>query len=192
MLDLFLVTLLAPIILPVSAATALLICLVDGRPILFRQERVGLDGATFHIHKFRTMRTGADRSPFPDADLVTRAGRVLRRTSLDELPQLWDVARGDMSFVGPRPTLAYQVERYDAEQRGRLGVRPGLTGLAQVQGRNGMLWADRIVLDLEYVRTASLATDLRILLVSVRVVLSGSGTSGHPQDDPLAVRPPAS
>jgi lipopolysaccharide/colanic/teichoic acid biosynthesis glycosyltransferase len=186
--DLIALLLGAPVFGLVGVLTALVVRLRDGAPVLFRQERVGLDGTSFSVLKFRTMRTGADRSPFPDADLITPTGRVLRRTSLDEVPQLLNVLKGDMSLVGPRPTLRYQVERYDERQSGRLAVRPGLTGLAQVRGRNGMPWAERIELDLQYVRTASLWTDLRILLGSVRAVVSGSGTEGHPLDDPLAVR----
>lgn len=189
MLDLAFLLGLLPFTAPLAAVTALVIRIKDGSPIIFRQERVGLDGKPFHLLKFRSMCSGADRTPFPDADLMTSCGRILRRTSLDELPQLWNVARGEMSLVGPRPTLGYQVDRYNQEQRGRLAVRPGLTGLAQIRGRNGMMWADRITLDLEYVQTASLTTDLKILLASVRVVLSGSGTLGHPAQDPLAIRP---
>jgi lipopolysaccharide/colanic/teichoic acid biosynthesis glycosyltransferase len=118
--------------------------------------------------------------------LVTPVGRVLRRTSLDELPQLWNVVKGDMSIVGPRPTVAKQVARYDERQRGRLAVRPGLTGLAQVRGRNALTWAERIDLDLEYVRTQSVGLDLRILASTVRVVFVGEGVGGHPTDDPIA------
>src|SRR6185295_6504872 len=104
----------------------------------------------------------------------------------DELPQLWNVARGEMSMVGPRPTLAYQVERYTPAQRGRLAVRPGLTGFAQVRGRNDLDWARRIELDLEYVRRQSLGLDLTILLRTAPALLFGRGSSGHPRDDPLA------
>ncbi len=168
------------------ALTAALVLLADGRPALYRSTRAGLSGEPFSLLKFRTMRHGADRTPFPDADLVTPLGRLLRRTSLDELPQLWNVLRGDMSLVGPRPTLPYQVERYTERQRGRLAVRPGLTGWAQVRGRNSMPWAERIELDLHYVAEQSLLFDLKVLLFSVKVVLSGAGTGGHPLDDPLA------
>ena len=126
---------------------------------------------------------------FPDPARITRVGRVLRRLSLDELPQLLNVLRGDMSIVGPCPTLAYQVARYTPEQAGRLAVRPGLTGLAQVSGRNNLAWADRIALDLIYVRHQSLRQDLLLLLRSVRVVVFGGDPGGHPVDDPLARRP---
>ena len=124
-------------------ASALAVRLTSPGPILFRQERIGRDGVPFTMLKFRTMLDGPNPI-FPDASRITSAGRVLRRFSLDELPQLINVARGEMSIVGPRPTLAYQVERYDAQQRRRLEVRPGLTGLAQVSGRNELSWARRI------------------------------------------------
>lgn len=189
LLDGTLLVLVAPLALPLAVLTALVVRLTAGSPVLFRQERIGLDGKAFQVLKFRTMAIGADRTPFPAADLLTGSGRFLRRTSLDELPQLWNIARGDMSWVGPRPTLRYQVERYDAVQRGRLAVLPGLTGLAQVRGRNAMLWADRIQLDLAYVRTLSLRTDLRIVLATVGAVLTGRGSDGHPTADPLARQP---
>jgi lipopolysaccharide/colanic/teichoic acid biosynthesis glycosyltransferase len=163
-------------------------------PVLFRQERVGRDGVPFSLLKLRTMRADAANPVFPDADRITPVGRVLRRTSVDELPQLWNVLRGDMSVVGPRPTLGYQVARYDERQRGRLAVRPGLTGLAQVRLRNAAPWAERIVFDLDYVDRQSPALDARILLRSVLVVLQGAlggggGVEGHPTDDPLARDP---
>ena len=154
-------------------------------PVLFRQERVGQGGRPFVVLKLRTM-VNDDNPVFPDADRITRVGRLLRRTSLDELPQLWNVLRGDMSVVGPRPTLAYQVERYDDRQRRRLAVRPGLTGWAQVKGRNATRWAERIELDLEYLDRQSVRTDLGILVRSVMTVLRGGGVEGHPTDDPIA------
>ncbi len=117
---------------------------------------------------------------FPDADRITRVGGVLRRLSLDELPQLWNVARGEMSIVGPRPTLPYQVERYDDRQRRRLAVRPGLTGLAQVNGRNSIAWAERIELDLEYVGANSVGRDLVLVIRTVPALLSGRRGRGPP------------
>ncbi len=144
-----------------------------------------MGGRPFLVWKFRTMVAG-DNPIFPDASRITPVGRVLRRLSLDELPQLLNVAAGDMSVVGPRPTLAYQVERYDEFQRRRLDVRPGLTGLAQVNGRNSLTWARRIEFDVEYVETQSAGLDLRIVLRTVRTMLSGEGVEGHPEDDPLA------
>jgi lipopolysaccharide/colanic/teichoic acid biosynthesis glycosyltransferase len=168
-----------------GAVCAVAVKLTSSGPVLFRQERVGRDGAPFEMLKFRSMREGVN-PVFPDADRITPVGRLLRRTSLDELPNLINVARGEMSIVGPRPTLAYQVARYDDRQRARLAVRPGLTGLAQVNGRNALSWPERIELDLEYVDRQSAALDLRILAATVTVLASGTGVEGHPVDDPLA------
>jgi len=126
------------------------------------------------------------RHVFPEAGGLTRVGRLLRRMSIDELPQLINVARGEMSLVGPRPTLPYQVQRYDSRQRSRLSVLPGLTGLAQVHGRNRMSWPERIEWDLTYVENQSLRLDLAILLSTVRTVLNGDGVGGHPRRDPIA------
>jgi perosamine synthetase len=169
------------------AIGALAILLDDGRPILFRQIRVGRHGQPFTLLKLRTMRhRGPGGSAFPDEERFTRAGRVLRRTSIDELPQLVNIARGEMSLVGPRPTLPYQVERYDSRQRGRLAVLPGLTGLAQVHGRNRMSWPERIEWDLRYVASRSLQLDLAILAQTALAVLTGDGIAGHPHLDPIA------
>jgi lipopolysaccharide/colanic/teichoic acid biosynthesis glycosyltransferase len=160
-------------------------------PIFFRQERAGLHGRLFRVVKFRTMVDDPDGNPlFPDDDRITSAGRWLRRLSLDELPQLVNVAVGQMSIVGPRPTQPYQVERNTAEQRRRLDVRPGLTGLAQIKGRNAILWADRIEHDLEYVDRQSLWFDISLVLRTIPAVLGGGGIEGHPTDDPLAVLDP--
>lgn len=172
-----------------GAACALAVALTSRGPVLFYQERIGRDGVPFTVVKFRTMIAG-DNPIFPDATRITSAGRWLRRLSLDELPQLINVARGEMSIVGPRPTLPYQVERYTDRQRLRLCVAPGLTGLAQIRGRNALGWDERIEHDIEYVQTQSLGTDLRILLATARVVLSGEGAEGHPTDDPLASATP--
>lgn len=144
-----------------------------------------MGGAPFMVWKFRTMVAG-DNPIFPDASRITSAGRWLRRLSLDELPQLINVAVGEMSIVGPRPTLAYQVERYDEHQRRRLAVRPGLTGLAQVSGRNALSWTERIDLDVRYVEIQSLRTDLGLIARTAGTVLSGEGIDGHPTDDPLS------
>lgn len=170
----------------IGVVCALAVRLTSPGPIIFRQMRVGMGGELFEVRKFRTMTVG-DNPIFPDASLITSAGRWLRRTSLDELPQLINVALGEMSIVGPRPTLAYQVERYDDRQSRRLAVRPGLTGLAQVSGRNTLSWADRIEFDVTYVETQSALTDARILLKTARAMISGDGVEGHPTDDPLAV-----
>lgn len=154
----------------------------------FLQERVGMGGRVFKVWKFRTMVAG-DNPVFPDASRITRVGRILRRTSLDELPQLINVALGDMSVVGPRPTLQYQVDRYDDHQLRRLDVRPGLTGLAQVNGRNALTWSERIDWDIQYTVQQSVRLDLAILRRTLRAMLSGEGVEGHPTDDPLAVPP---
>lgn len=169
----------------IGAVCALAIRLTSPGPVLFRQERIGLGGEPFTVLKFRTMQDGPNPI-FPDASRITPVGRFLRRFSLDELPQLVNVARGDMSIVGPRPTLAYQVERYDDHQRRRLEVRPGLTGLAQVSGRNALTWAERIDFDVQYVDRRSLRLDLSILGRTARALLSGEGVEGHPVDDALS------
>jgi sugar transferase EpsL len=183
--DLALLAVVSPPALVISAACALAVRLTSPGPVFFRQERIGMDGRPFRVWKFRTMVAG-DNPIFPDATRITSAGRVLRRLSLDELPQLLNVAVGEMSVVGPRPTLAYQVDRYDDHQRRRLSVRPGLTGLAQVNGRNALSWGDRIDFDVRYVETQSVVTDLRILAQTLQTMLSGEGVEGHPTDDPLA------
>lgn len=170
----------------VGVLCALAIKATSAGPVFFTQERVGLAGCPFRVRKFRTMVHADDNPVFPDPDRITVAGRVLRRFSLDELPQLLNVAQGEMSVVGPRPTLPYQVARYDERQRQRLTVRPGLTGLAQVRGRNAVLWADRIELDLAYVQAQSPLLDLKILWWTVSAVLRGGDVDGHPVDDPLA------
>jgi lipopolysaccharide/colanic/teichoic acid biosynthesis glycosyltransferase len=164
---------------PVLAAAAVAIKLEDGGPVLYRQRRVGLGGEEFELLKLRTMVVGAERQGAGFAvsrgdPRITRVGRVLRRLSLDELPQLWNVVRGDMSLVGPRPTLAYQVERYTARQRRRLEVKPGITGWAQVHGRAALPWAERIELDVWYVEHRSPRLDVRILLRTPLALLTGT------------------
>lgn len=169
------------------AVAALAVRLTSRGPVFFTQERVGMDGRPFVMVKLRTMvHRPQARTAVHDEKLVTPVGRVLRKFSLDELPQLYNVLRGEMSIVGPRPTVAYQVEQYDDRQRRRLLVRPGLTGLAGVSGRNGLTWAERIVLDLEYVERQSLWFDLSILLRTPRVLLFGVGVGEQRPDDPLA------
>lgn len=163
-----------------------------GRPILFRQVRAGVRGRPFRIYKFRTMIRGAERAGLgvhtAETDpRLTRSGRWLRAWSLDELPQLLNILRGEMSFVGPRPTLPYQVERYDDRQRKRLLMRPGVTGWAQVNGRNSLAWPQRIELDVWYVEHWSPWLDLRILLRTPRVVLRREGIYGG-DPDPISAR----
>ncbi len=164
---------------------ALAVRLTSRGPVLFRQERVGKDGRLFVVLKFRTMLDG-DNPVIPDASCITRAGLLLRRLSLDELPQLVNVARGEMSIVGPRPTLQYQVERWTPRQHERLAVRPGLTGWAQVNGRNDLSWPDRIDLDLEYVERQSVSFDVRVLSRTARTMLAGEGSGATAADDPIA------
>jgi lipopolysaccharide/colanic/teichoic acid biosynthesis glycosyltransferase len=153
---------------PLLALAALAIKLEDGGPVLYRQTRVGRDGTDFELLKLRTMVVGAETMGAGLAvnrgdPRITRAGRILRKLSLDELPQLWNVVRGEMSVIGPRPTLRYQVEQYDERQRHRLDVKPGITGWALVNGRATLPWAERIELDVWYVEHRSPMLDLRIL-----------------------------
>ena len=164
---------------PFLAAAALAVKLEDGGPILFRQRRVGKDGADFELLKLRSMVVDAERKGAGFAvdrgdARITRVGRFLRRTSVDELPQLWNVVRGEMSVIGPRPTLRYQVERYTERQRKRLEVRPGLTGWAQIHGRAALPWDDRIELDVWYVEHRSARVDLKILLRTPLALLGGT------------------
>jgi lipopolysaccharide/colanic/teichoic acid biosynthesis glycosyltransferase len=161
---------------PALAAAAVAIRLDDRGPVLFRQERVGRDGQIFDVLKLRTMivdahTQGAGFAVDKGDSRITRIGTFLRRTSIDEIPQLWNVLRGEMSLVGPRPTLAYQVEQYTDHQRRRLTVPPGLTGWAQVNGRASLSWPERIELDVWYVEHRSFALDLRILARTVGVLL---------------------
>jgi lipopolysaccharide/colanic/teichoic acid biosynthesis glycosyltransferase len=179
--DLALAVPLAVATAPVMAAIAVWVRRDSPGPAIYRQQRVGFAGAPFTLLKFRTMVVGAEAMgaglAVSDRDSrITRAGRTLRRLSLDELPQLWNVIRGDMSLVGPRPTVASQVELYDARQRRRLLARPGLTGLAQVSGRNAIPWSERIDIDVSYVDAWSPRRDLAILARTARVVLARGGT----------------
>ncbi|HKG09796.1 MAG TPA: sugar transferase [Gaiellaceae bacterium] len=164
---------------PFLAASALAIKLEDRGPVLYRQRRVGRDGEDFELLKLRTMVVGAEKQgagwAVNEGDpRITRAGRVLRRLSLDELPQLWNVVRGDMSLIGPRPTLRYQVEKYTDRQRRRLDVKPGITGWAQIHGRAALPWKERIELDVWYVEHRSPLLDLKILLRTPLALLGGT------------------
>lgn len=167
---------------PVIAVVALLVRSNLGRPVIFSQERPGLNHKTFTLYKFRSMRNpDAGRGLLTDQERLTRFGRLLRSTSLDELPTLWNVLRGDMSFVGPRPLLVEYLDRYTPEQARRHNVRPGITGLAQANGRNALTWDEKFRLDVEYVDSQSLLLDLRILARTARAVLAREGIShdGH-------------
>jgi lipopolysaccharide/colanic/teichoic acid biosynthesis glycosyltransferase len=171
---------------PVLGIAAAAVKLSDGGPVLYRQERVGKDGIPFELFKLRTMVVGAETMGAGAAvdrgdPRITGVGQLLRRSSIDELPQLWNVIRGEMSVVGPRPTLAYQVERYTLRQRRRLEVKPGLTGWAQIHGRARLPWDDRIELDVWYVENRSPLLDLKILLRTPLALFSGTykgGTGG--------------
>ncbi len=176
---------------PLLALTALVVLLDDGRPILFRQLRAGLRGRPFVMLKFRTMVVGAeqrlpvsieDLRPHPVFKLAkdprrTRVGRVLRRLSIDELPQLWNVLRGEMSLVGPRPEQVEVAELYAPEHRFRLAVKPGMTGPMQVSGRGGLIFEERLALERDYIQNLSVARDLRILALTIAPVLNGSGAT---------------
>lgn len=162
--------------LPVQAAVAVAVAMRLGRPILFRQIRPGREGRPFQILKFRSMRQTDPRVGLVDDESrLTRFGRALRSSSLDELPALWNVVRGDMSLVGPRPLLMQYLDRYTAEQSRRHDVPPGLTGLAQVAGRNALTWEERLSLDVEYVANRSLGLDLKILAATAGLVLRRTG-----------------
>jgi lipopolysaccharide/colanic/teichoic acid biosynthesis glycosyltransferase len=176
------------VLAPVIGALAAALKLESRGPVLFRQERVGLGGRSFEILKLRTLR---EEPPSDPADYlisagdprITRVGAFLRRWSLDELPQIWNILRGDMSVVGPRPTLRYQVEQYSDFQRRRLEVLPGVTGWAQIHGRNHLTWPQRIEHDVWYVDHRSLKLDLRILLATPRILLTPGVVYGDAQGD---------
>ncbi len=166
---------------PLMAALAVALLVTQGRPVVFAQLRPGLHGKPFRLYKLRTMRDrdGEDGRPLPDAQRITWLGRFLRSTSLDELPELVNVLKGDMSLVGPRPLLISYLDRYTPEQARRHEVRPGITGLAQVAGRNELTWEERFSYDVWYVEHASLWLDVRILVRTVVRVLRRDGIS-HP------------
>jgi sugar transferase EpsL len=181
--DLAVVLLTAPCWLPIAAVVALVVRARMGGPVLFRQARPGRDGRPFMLVKFRTMTDARDARGelLPDDMRLTAWGRILRASSLDELPELWNVLRGEMSLVGPRPLLVSYLDRYTAEQSRRHEVRPGITGLAQVNGRNALRWEDRFALDVRYVDSCSFGLDTRILLRTIRNVVARRGISepGH-------------
>jgi lipopolysaccharide/colanic/teichoic acid biosynthesis glycosyltransferase len=171
---------------PVMALAAVAIRLESRGAVIYRQRRAGRDGHEFEVLKLRTMVDGAERIGAGlaiDAQdpRITRVGALLRRTSIDELPNLVNVLRGEMSLIGPRPTLPVQVAQYTERQRGRLAIRPGVTGWAQVNGRASLPWSERIELDLYYIEHRSLALDVRILWRTLAMVLGGSGLYKGPQ-----------
>lgn len=165
---------------PLMAVVALLVATSLGQPVLFRQARAGRDGAPFVLVKFRTMRPPTpNQGLVADGDRLTPLGRWLRATSLDELPTLWNVLRGEMSLVGPRPLLTEYLERYSPHQTRRHEVRPGVTGLAQVRGRNGLNWDEKLDLDVRYVDNRGLRLDLSILAATVVTVLRRDGINAE-------------
>ena len=166
---------------PVLLLIAILVRCQLGTPILYRQTRPGKDGRPFQILKFRTMRDaiGPDGLPLPDEERLGRFGQLLRSTSLDELPELWNVFRGEMSLVGPRPLLMEYLPLYSARQARRHEVRPGLTGWAQVNGRNALSWEQKFELDVWYVDKRSFVLDLKILLMTIAAVLRRSGITAE-------------
>ena len=171
------------IISPLLLVLAVLVWIFHGVPILFRQDRAGYKGRSFVVYKFRSMtnRTGPDGKLLPDLERITPFGRFLRSTSLDDLPQLFNVLRGEMSLVGPRPLFLLYLDRYSSEEMRRHDRYPGLTGWAQVNGRNALTWEEKFRLDLWYVDHWSLWLDIKILLMTVRAVLKREGISqpGH-------------
>jgi lipopolysaccharide/colanic/teichoic acid biosynthesis glycosyltransferase len=179
--DLVVVLLAAPFWVPVVLVMAILVRMKLGRPIFFRQHRPGLNNRIFELVKFRTMLNATDVSgrPLPDAERLTPFGRLLRASSLDELPELLNVLRGEMSLVGPRPLLIDYLPRYSPRQARRHEVPPGLTGLAQINGRNALTWEQKFEWDVIYVETRSLWLDIRILLVTVVKVLRRDGISAQ-------------
>lgn len=159
-------------LLPVTVIVAVLVRFKLGSPILFSQERPGLNGKIFKIYKFRSMTSECDKNGIllSDVERLTRFGKLLRSTSLDELPGLWNVLNGDMSLVGPRPLLPEYIPFYTEEEMQRHNVKPGITGLAQISGRNAITWEQKFALDLEYINKKSLFFDMKILLLTVRKV----------------------
>lgn len=176
-LDISLSLLALPLALPLAGLVALVVRLFLGRPVLFRQERPGYRGLPFTLYKFRTMKDlrGPDGELRPDVERLTALGRLLRAFSLDELPELYNVLRGEMSLVGPRPLLMRYLDRYTAEQARRMQALPGLTGWAQVNGRNNVSWEDKFALDVWYVDHWSLWLDIKILLLTPLKVLRREG-----------------
>jgi lipopolysaccharide/colanic/teichoic acid biosynthesis glycosyltransferase len=178
--DVVVATAVLVLVSPLLVAAAIVIRLSSRGPAIYRQRRVGLHGREFDVLKLRTMVAGAERLGAGLAvdqgdPRITRIGALLRRSSLDELPNLWNVVRGEMSLIGPRPTVPAQVALYDERQRGRLAVKPGMTGWAQVNGRASLPWSERIELDLYYIAHRSPLLDARILARTVAVLLGGGG-----------------
>lgn len=185
------------VISPLFLLIALAIKLSSQGPVFFRQARVGKDGREFDVYKFRSMVVGAEKigaGVFVEEEdpRITRIGKILRESSLDELPQLINVLKGEMSLVGPRPTLLYQVEKYNEQEKRRLLVKPGISGWAQVNGRNALTWPEKIELDLWYVDNWSFWLDIRILLRTLLIVIKREGLYGRSKGDRISGTPPGS
>ncbi|MBU0905756.1 MAG: sugar transferase [Firmicutes bacterium] len=183
-LNLFIAVLLTLILWPVLLITSLIVLLKLGFPIFFIQERVGLNGKTFRLYKFRTMTNKTDQEDalLPDGARLTKVGLFLRKASLDELPQLINIIKGDMNFVGPRPLLVRYLPFYTAEENKRHLVKPGITGLAQISGRNHLDWNTRLRLDVEYVQNKSISLDVKIVCKTVLKVLKGDDVVDNPSE----------
>jgi len=183
-LNLFIAVLLTLILWPVLLITSLIVLLKLGFPIFFIQERVGLNGKTFRLYKFRTMTNKTDQEDalLPDGARLTKVGLFLRKASLDELPQLINIIKGDMNFVGPRPLLVRYLPFYTAEENKRHLVKPGITGLAQISGRNHLDWNTRLRLDVEYVQNKSIILDVKIVCKTVLKVLKGDDVVDNPSE----------
>ncbi|TDT43472.1 lipopolysaccharide/colanic/teichoic acid biosynthesis glycosyltransferase [Halospina denitrificans] len=181
LLDIVISALTLLFLLPLMALIAIAVLLSMGRPVFFRQERPGLWGKPFQMVKFRTMKDAGDEKghPLPDHQRLTQVGRFLRTASLDELPELWNVLKGDMSLVGPRPLLMEYLPRYNAWQYRRHEVRPGVTGWAQINGRNALSWEEKFDLDVWYVDHHSLCLDIRILILTAVQVIRPKGISAE-------------
>lgn len=182
LLDIFASLILLVVTLPVQLGVAIAVCSHLGKPVLFRQQRPGRNGRLFTLYKFRSMLNADEgKALVTDEQRLSRFGKLLRATSLDELPSLWNVLRGDMSIVGPRPLLVEYLTLYTLDQARRHEVRPGITGLAQVKGRNSLSWAEKFELDVKYVDNLSFLLDSRICVQTVSVVFRQRGISsrGH-------------
>lgn len=177
------------ILSPVLLITAVLVRIKLGSPVIFTQERPGKDEKVFKLHKFRSMTDARDANGnlLPDKERLTRFGAKLRSLSIDELPELWDIFRGKMSIVGPRPLLVKYLPLYNAEQRHRHDVRPGLTGWAQVHGRNLTSWEERFEYDVEYVKNISFALDVKIIFMTIHCVFAREGISSDAPDSKVTM-----
>ncbi len=175
--DILIAIIAIPVVLPISLIIVFFIAIMVGFPILFRQDRPGYKEKPFVMIKFRTMNEKRDKSGelLPDGQRLTYLGRMLRRTSLDELPELFNVLKGDMSIVGPRPLLIRYLPYYSKEEKARFDVLPGITGISQIEGRNDLCWDKRMALDIKYVKQYSFLLDIKIIFLSIWKVVKGSG-----------------